>query len=432
MTDKSKALPTDQDSATVAADENKLFDNAYVKGASEYVKECATPMTIAIQGDWGAGKTTLIELMEKGLRAEADSEKSDAAHARKYCEEIVNVVTIDAWQQSIANPHIDLFEVLLGDVVSKLVGVDLKAVGYASALVSAAAQIVGATAGKGDDSKDDSSFGAILASLFGMEDDSKAESGNDYVSVEDIAMFQASLVEALQQCAEKNGKSEDSRLVVFIDGLDHISPEAATDLMGRIEAYMHCPRCVYVLAVDEDTVFEGARKKFGDKVDEGHKKRFFNKLVQVPLRIPASAYNLDEFVKELLEDDKALSSEFVEVINTLVNEPIPLRIKRYINTMYLYRSVFGGPESAEDGSLAMLLAAVILEAESTQGFDAIADCAQGGEAYFTENLAATLDSLGMGDGIKWAMLPALWGGGADADADSAKRNAFLSWMQKLK
>ena len=202
--------------------------------------------------------------------------------------------------------------------------------------------------------------------------------------------------------------------------------------MEQIKTYVDCPRCVFVLAVDEKVVYDGIRKKLGDKVDEGRKKMLFDKLVQVPLHIPISAYNLNEYIKGLLKDEKELSSEFVDVINILVNEPNPRSIKRYINTTYLYRCIVGKEETVEAGSFAMLFAAVILRVESAQGFEAIVACPQNDEEHFTENLKAALEPLSLDDRINWAMLPTLWRSEDGAGEDEAKRGAFISWIQKLK
>lgn len=44
--------PTDKDSLGI---EN------YIKGLSNFIGRCATPLTIAIQGEWGTGKTSIMK-----------------------------------------------------------------------------------------------------------------------------------------------------------------------------------------------------------------------------------------------------------------------------------------------------------------------------------------------------------------------------------
>ena len=43
--------------------EDCLDTRKYVNGLVKFVKECSTPMSIALQGDWGTGKTSFIMRM---------------------------------------------------------------------------------------------------------------------------------------------------------------------------------------------------------------------------------------------------------------------------------------------------------------------------------------------------------------------------------
>ena len=39
----------------------------YAEALSEFIKECETPITIGIQGDWGIGKSSLLNMIDKNL-----------------------------------------------------------------------------------------------------------------------------------------------------------------------------------------------------------------------------------------------------------------------------------------------------------------------------------------------------------------------------
>ena len=429
------AIANTAPNADVATDEDKLFRNDYARGVAAFIKTCPTPMTIALKGDWGTGKTSLINQIEPELRSQAAPAEDDDPNVVRYCPEIINVATIDVSHQS----KDAILKNLLRDVVEKLSGNSLSAMEKVSEFANVASQIVGAVLLSNDDNsegeskdenKDDSGSDTILGLWAASDDDSKSEGESE--GGYDINELKNMFTEALQEAAQEYGKSEDSRLVVFVDGLDHINPETAVDLMEQIKSHLNSPRCIFVFAVDERIAYEGIRKKLGEKIEENRKKMYFDKLIQVPLRIPSSAYNLNMLIKSLLKDKQELAGEFAEVINTLVIDPTPRRIERYINTMHLYRNAFGGPAGMEDSSLSMLFAAVILEIESAQGFDAVAACARGDEAHFAENLKEKLGSLKLDDGINWAMLPALWHGGEGIEGDAAKRSAFLFWVLKLK
>ena len=51
---------------------NKLSEDEfgieqYIKGLSDFILECDTPMTVAIQGDWGSGKTSMMNMIRETL-----------------------------------------------------------------------------------------------------------------------------------------------------------------------------------------------------------------------------------------------------------------------------------------------------------------------------------------------------------------------------
>jgi len=49
-------------------DEDILCITNYTEGLSSFISECPTPMTIAIQGDWGSGKTSVMKMVAGQLQ----------------------------------------------------------------------------------------------------------------------------------------------------------------------------------------------------------------------------------------------------------------------------------------------------------------------------------------------------------------------------
>ncbi len=46
---------------------DKLGTEEQQKGLVEFMRHCSTPMTIAVQGDWGTGKTSMMQLLKNQL-----------------------------------------------------------------------------------------------------------------------------------------------------------------------------------------------------------------------------------------------------------------------------------------------------------------------------------------------------------------------------
>ena len=51
------------------ADEDRLNMRAYGDALSEFIVNAQSPLTIALQGEWGSGKTSLMNYLKKKLNA---------------------------------------------------------------------------------------------------------------------------------------------------------------------------------------------------------------------------------------------------------------------------------------------------------------------------------------------------------------------------
>ena len=45
----------------------------YVNGLQKFIRHCPTPMSIAVQGDWGTGKTSTIKMVQEQLEKDKDT-----------------------------------------------------------------------------------------------------------------------------------------------------------------------------------------------------------------------------------------------------------------------------------------------------------------------------------------------------------------------
>ena len=55
------------DKPTSTLNEDAFGVQQYIAGLNEFIMECYTPMTIAIQGDWGSGKTSMMNMIREQL-----------------------------------------------------------------------------------------------------------------------------------------------------------------------------------------------------------------------------------------------------------------------------------------------------------------------------------------------------------------------------
>lgn len=298
------------------------LDN-YIQGLSKFIMTCETPMTVSLQGGWGTGKTTLFGLIKDNLER----------GYREKCE----IIEMNTWQFSVAQYQDNLIYVLMSKINERLNDPSIKDklpsfMRSGGNLLKAGLSAVGAVSGNE----------AVAAAIEIFEKMIKGNISDNYDAVEEVKS-------AFQEAINKHCKGDENggnckRLIIFIDDLDRLAPEKAVELLEGIKNFIDCENCVFVLAIDEEVIYEGIEKKFGEKLAESRKQRFFDKIIQVPFSLPVSSYDIKGFIKKKLEndgcsnaDDKVIQS-YVCAVKFIIGENNPRSIKRIFNLSKLHES----------------------------------------------------------------------------------------------
>ena len=88
----------------------------YIKALLNFIENTATPMTIGIQGEWGSGKTSMLNQIWTGL------EKRDLANKEvKYKQ-----IWINAWEHSLLCSPEECLIKIINEIISELVASDIE------------------------------------------------------------------------------------------------------------------------------------------------------------------------------------------------------------------------------------------------------------------------------------------------------------------
>ena len=301
-----------------------LFEiNRYKQGLIQFIKTCNTPITIAIQGDWGSGKTSLMSMIDKELEKDPNIQR----------------IWFNTWQYSQFNKSDDLAISLLSAIGTKIkvknieskstfdklcgklssnAGKFVKAVGQTAAGVAGAMSGAGVETGL-------KTFNAVI-------DNDSAEN--------DIAVVLENLKASFESVVA-NACGKDGRVVFFIDDLDRLVPAKAVELLEVLKIFLDSPQCVFVLAIDYAVVQRGVADKYGSDFDKEKAKSFFDKIIQVPFKMPVADYNIDSFVKKCFTDIGITVSnieDYTELINLSIGNN-PRSMKRLFNSYLLLLSI---------------------------------------------------------------------------------------------
>ena len=92
-------------------------------------------------------------------------------------------------------------------------------------------------------------------------------------------------IHAIRECFEQTLSEMKVKLVVLIDDLDRCLPVTTISTLEAIRLFLFLENTAFVIAADEGMIKHSVRRHF-DGVDETLATNYFDKLIQVPIRVP--------------------------------------------------------------------------------------------------------------------------------------------------
>lgn len=293
------------------------------------------PITIGVHGDWGAGKSSILEMIEAGFDGESK----------------VLCLKINSWRfQGFEDAKIALIESIvigliekrpaltkLGDTVKDIIRrIDwLKVAKKAGGLAFTAftgvptsdqiQTVLGILDGFIADPLKLATKDNIEVAMAGVKDLIKPKQDNSSTNVpEEITAFRKAFDDLLK-------KAGIEQLVVLIDDLDRCLPDIAIETLEALRLFMFTSHTAFVVAADEGMIEYAVRKHFPDLTDnsgsQSYARNYLEKLIQVPFRIPALGdFETRIYVTLLLvgaelgENDPEFSA-LIEVARELLKRP---------------------------------------------------------------------------------------------------------------
>ena len=250
------------------------------------------PVTIGVHGDWGAGKSSVLEMIEAGFANQDD----------------VLCLKFNGWRfQGFEDAKIALIEGIVTGLVEKRPALKKAAVAVEDVFrridwlkIAKRAGGLALTAFTGIPTPEQ--VGAIVGSLEALVadpaklvtkenlstaiDEAKAvlKPGESKNVPEEVEAFRKAFDQLLKDAGIK-------QLVVLIDDLDRCLPDTAIETLEAIRLFVFTARTAFVVAADEAMIEYAVRKHFPDLPDStgprDYARNYLEKLIQVPFRIPA-------------------------------------------------------------------------------------------------------------------------------------------------
>lgn len=250
------------------------------------------PVTIGVHGDWGAGKSSVLEMIEAGF----------------YDKNDVLCLKFNGWRfQGFEDAKIALIEGIVEGLLEKRPALK-KAEGAIKDVfcsidwlkVAKRAGGLALTAFAGVPTP--GQIGAIVGSLEALLTDPTRLVTKENISTtidevkavmkegdaRNVPMEVETFRKAFDQLLKDAGIKQ---LVVLVDDLDRCLPDTAIETLEAIRLFVFTARTAFVVAADEAMIEYSVRKHFPDLPDttgpRDYARNYLEKLIQVPFRIPA-------------------------------------------------------------------------------------------------------------------------------------------------
>lgn len=297
------------------------YQNALV----EFVNHSHTPLTIALQGEWGSGKTSLMNLL--------DDELCDKGTFYR--------VWINSWQYSLMRTPeeaiLKIVEGMIEQILKTLSDNDgknktvenvksiFKKISFAGGKFLA--KQIADKAGLNPDGVD---------AFFDGEGSEGAEISRMKKEIEKL------IAEIIETSKDKNKLG----FIFFIDDLDRIDPPVAVQILELLKNIFDLDKCIFVLAIDYDVVIKGLEPKFGKLTPQNERefRSFFDKIIQMPFSMPVASYTIDVYLLEALKnigfitEEESTEDQYKESLTELASLSVgqnPRALKRLTNTLSL-------------------------------------------------------------------------------------------------
>jgi predicted KAP-like P-loop ATPase len=282
---------------TFLSDQETQIDLLYYESIAQTLVKLVrstpqTPITVGVHGDWGAGKSSVLRMVESQLAKDKGIltvwfngwafegyEDSKAVLIETLIEEIRRNRTLSAKARDLTKSLLKRVDYL--KAAKKLGGL---AFNYFTGLPSQDQLEALLKAGKRflDDPLESIKAADVkdfVTSIGGVLKDPPQETLPEHVH-----RFRKEFEELIEAAGI-------TQLVVLIDDLDRCLPETAIGTLEAIRLFLFVPKTAFVVAADEAMIEYAVRRHFPDLPattgPQSYTRNYLEKLVQVPFRIPA-------------------------------------------------------------------------------------------------------------------------------------------------
>jgi hypothetical protein len=303
--------------------------NLYRDAIVNIIRNSYPKFTIGIFGDWGTGKSTLMDSIDKKIQ---------------YEDKDIVIVRFETWRYEREEQFalIPLLKTIAFALPEKEQFQDLKhklkrgAINFIKKTPDIVSSILSNYINE--------DLGMITKEAF---DSFKKEFNSKMELIAEVdrdTLYFDGFDDIKNEIIKIRNKTSHFKIVVFIDDLDRCSPKKTLEVLESIKVFLGMEGFVYVIGLSHDIVTKLIDIEYKESGIKG--EQYIKKIIQIPITLPKwdnqDVINLvKDFVKKEIIDNKYKKTigDNIELISTAI-ENNPREIKRFLNNFIVAFEIF--------------------------------------------------------------------------------------------
>lgn len=320
-------MSTDMRDLPINSSNSDLLNiDKYADALVKFILNSNTPVTISLQGEWGSGKTSLMNLINAKICNESSDNRFES-------------IWINTWEFFINDSDEEAIEKVILAVIKKIIEIGKeKTDGYENEIKEVMSNLKRFAVNSVN----------LVMSMGGVDEKARKSTIQmiDSNRITIIKYLRNSIENLVDKLVKENNRVSEKGFIFFIDDLDRIEPELAIKILEIFKNIFDINNCVFVLAVDYEVIVKGLKRKYGEysHEDDFNFRAYFDKLIQLPFVMPVNTYDTKRLIIDSLyeiayfkQDEKLSHTQINHILNgvrfSVGNNP--RRIKRMINAISL-------------------------------------------------------------------------------------------------
>ena len=298
-------------------------------------RDTHVPMTVAVQGTWGTGKTTLMRKVQGSLEGEPQGGQFLPCRT----------VWFEAWRYSKQN---EMYVALTGQILKSMRKSGFLRDAWANKSYGKNKQLEQ----PGFDNVNGN--GNVLSEV-----DIDPAAYQTFNSMEGNGFFRDDFQDTLELLIKEY--VAEGRLVIFIDELDRCVPTKVLQVLEAMNLLLHSSVCVFVLGIDIDLIAEAVQACYrGEHQEHISGREYLDKIIQLRFPLPPiPANDLEMYLTSLPDVEETTVKSLRLITQTIPTNP--RRIKTFLNHVELQWAILVNGGLSQNLDKACLVEWLILQ-----------------------------------------------------------------------